>query len=270
MGVLSTAQEGIQRRPGVHRNNQARRKGVKTRPSKARWCRFLAIDTEACGSDAVKPRNPDTHLTHISWWNERGQGDSRPFKVSKCHPSWKNEAEWNPNSNVAKALRDPRTIKLFWNAKYDLAILRKAGIEIRGPIIDVMILGRIVHTAERTGSYTLKHFTRKFLSITYKEETKLKQWCVSQKRKKLPCAYGDAPLHILHPYSILDAQATFELFWLMKEQLTPASIRLLAKEHKVLAATIKMENRGMMIDEDLVLRLIDKCNKEMRRTKSKY
>ena len=231
------------------------------------WCHYLAVDTEARGTRAVDARRKDTEVTHISWWNERGEGESVPFLHNRCHKSWWVEKQWHKSTNVARAIEDPRVIKLFWNAKYDLKVLQRAGIQVKGPIIDVMLLARIVHTAERPGQYTLKHFSRKFLENTYVEETKLRQWCTKQKRKKEPCAYGDAPLHILHPYSLLDAQCTFELFWLMSKKLTNPLARLLKIEHQVLARTITMENRGLLIDEDLCLDLMARCTKDMQRSK---
>ncbi len=233
------------------------------------WCLYLAVDTEARGPKAIDPRHPKTQLTHISWANERGNDGSQPFKHGRCHESWKAIPQWESNSRQAKAIRDPRVIKLFWNAKYDLRTLKRAGVEIRGPIMDVMLLGRIVHTAERTGTYTLKDFTRKFLSKTYVEETRLKKWVAAQKRKKLPSAYGDAPLLVLNPYSVLDAVATFELFWVMREALKPALAKLLGREHKILATTMRMEDRGMLIDEELTLELLTECTKQMKEIRSK-
>lgn len=187
-----------------------------------------------------------------------------PHRHEVCHHTWKARPQWDTESQAAKAIRDPRVIKLFWNAKYDIHMLKKAGIEVKGPIIDVMLLGRIIHTAERRGCYTLKHFTRKFLPHTYQEEIKLKKWITAAKRRKEPHAYGDAPLVTLAPYALLDAQATFELFYLMKGELTPPLAKLLAREHKVLAATIRMENRGWLTDEKLILSLMAECTEGMK------
>tara|TARA_R110000803_G_scaffold17804_4_gene47881 strand:- start:15819 stop:17459 length:1641 start_codon:yes stop_codon:yes gene_type:complete len=165
-------------------------------------------------------------------------------------------------------MASPNVTKLFWNAKYDLLMFKKSNVKVRGPIIDVMLVARILHTAERTGTYTLKHFARKLLGYLYTEETKLKKWISMQKRAKLDASYGAAPRRINGPYALLDAKATFELFWMFKSTIESPSVRaLLKREHKVLRTTMEMEDRGLLIDNSLTLDLMASCSKEMQRVR---
>lgn len=217
--------------------------------------RFLAVDTETEGPDALNTRDPRTKLTIISFWYDTGKGGTIKWGSHEGTEDWE---------RLQKDLVDPDVVKLFWNAKYDLRIFRAAGIKIAGKIIDVMLMGRIAETGEP--SYTLKHFSRKFLNTTYREELRLKEWVKKRKKEKLPHSYGDAPDRILLPYALKDAQCTFELFWVMKDNTNK---QLLAMEHAVLWTTMRMEDRGMMVDTDFASALAATCIKEKQKQRAR-
>src|SRR4051812_34272583 len=50
---------------------------------------------------------------------------------------------------LAPSLADPKVEKVGQNAKYDMLVLRKAGIEVDGPITDTMVLSYLLESGER-------------------------------------------------------------------------------------------------------------------------
>lgn len=216
------------------------------------WESVIAIDLETTGSNALDTRAPDTRITHFSWWNGKGVGDviEVPRKASGV--------ESQSLQILRQWLNDPTKAKVFWNYKYDGRLLKRFGYKIQGPILDGLLLAPLVKSSER--SFSLKHFARKFLNATYKEEDRLKEWLSKHKGK----SYGDAPKHIIRPYALVDARYTWELFYIMFKKLDKAGRRVFKQEMQLLPHIMEMEDRGILIDQALVDRLAIACHKEMR------
>lgn len=216
------------------------------------WESVIAIDLETAGSNALDTRAPDTRITHISWWGGKGVGDVIEI------PSKANSSESQQLQILRQWLNDPAKAKVFWNYKYDGRLLKRFGYKIQGPILDGLLLAPLVKSSER--AFSLKHFARKFLSATYKEEDRLKEWLKKHKGK----SYGDAPEHIIKPYALVDAQYTWELFYLLYRKLGKQGKQIFKQEMLLLPHIMEMEDRGLTIDKTLVNRLSIACRKEMQ------
>ena len=62
------------------------------------------------------------------------------------------------------ALEDPQIEKVGQNLKYDMLVLRRAGIEIGGPVTDTMVLSYLLESGER--NHNLDQLSRRLLDHT--------------------------------------------------------------------------------------------------------
>lgn len=198
---------------------------------------MLAIDTETSGLDVYAS---STVLLMVSMFNDQGKS-----KV------WKHEDQTIPA--IQKVLLSHET-KLFWNCKFDVAMLRKAGYQIRGPLLDVSLVARLVATDER--KFDLKSMARKFLNTPYIEEIKLRQFIRKNKIDKKRDGFKGVPDDILIPYAIKDAKATLELYHVFYPALVALKmLPTLRKECMVQAITFTMEGLGIDVNHERVKQL---------------
>lgn len=190
------------------------------------FTKVCAVDTETTGLDIYN----DDYCTDISWANNSGQSDV----ISADSPKFHSYGEWLFNQDDI--------LKVFWNAKFDIPVLRRAGINVRGPIADAMLLARLIHSDEDT--VNLKHMARKFLGELFDEDKKMKEWLKKNKDK----AHGQAPDRIRIPYARKDAECTMLLWELMLEEATDETLKLFNVEMAVLPITQAMEERGLRVD----------------------
>jgi DNA polymerase-1 len=220
--------------------------------------KIVAIDTETTGLDT---RNPKVQTTHISWWNNTGKGTS--FSID----------DTVKKSKLASIANDTNITKIFFNAKFDIRMLSKVGINIRGPVIDVLLMAQMALPEDKNKK--LKHLAKKYLKDLYLEEIRLKQWQNANKVKvngkwvKPPI--GTAPRHIVEPYNLKDSRMTMELFYFLsapfdKYNLWPVLEREMLLMKKVV---IPMEDAAVHIDESEVDRLRIATRKEIRSIKDK-
>lgn len=198
----------------------------------------VAIDTETTGLDRWSPR---TQVTRVSWWDFNGHGGI-------LDPSVDSHATREEAVGYASS---PAWTKLFFNAAFDIPMLEKIGIEVKGPVVDVMFMAKMAFPDERV--HNLKHFARRFLGYTYEEHDRVKKWARQNKGKTI----GQAPAYILEPYALLDAKATLELFYFLKPLIKEhGNIETLRREMKLLRqVTLPMEETGVRIDRDEALSL---------------
>ena len=204
--------------------------------------KVVAIDTETTGLDTYNPR---VRLTHISYWSNKGKG--RSFTV-----------ENHEQVEVVKkiAASDDYT-KLFFNAKFDMRMLAKRGIEVRGPIIDVRLQANLLLPEERAKK--LKHLARKFLKEPFLEAIKMKQWLKENKGKTI----GDAPNHIVQPYNLADSRMTLELFYYFMSGIDKYHLWSVLEREMLLMRKVvmPMEDHGALLD----LSEVDKLKVEVRK-----
>lgn len=209
------------------------------------FSRYLALDTETTADvrkNAVKPWHPTTRLTHLSWWTVSEEGDKKGGVTNKIE-------------TIHKVCESDK-IKVFWNAKFDLHILHLAGIKVRGPYLDVLILARLLDTAAL--KFDLKSWARRHLDVNYIEEIRLKEYC-----KKERCCYGDAPARLLKPYALRDAQSTFELWIKLWKSANGAVRKLFRTEMQVLRCVLEMERLGVQLNIPRAQELIEKARPKL-------
>lgn len=212
--------------------------------------KIVSIDTETTGLDTF---DPQVQVTHASYWTSLGKGAA--FEIGNHEKK----------ERLSAYAADPTVTKLMFNAKFDLRMLDKIGIKVRGPLIDVMLIAQLLLPDEKVKN--LKHLVRKFLKDPYIEETRLKQWLRANKTK----IYGHAPKHIIEPYALADARRTLELFFFLSGGLDKQNLWTVLEREMLLMrkVVLPMETAGVHIDMKGIDPLKIKVREELKPMKTR-
>jgi DNA polymerase I-like protein with 3'-5' exonuclease and polymerase domains len=135
----------------------------------------MAIDTETSGFDWVR-----AHACGLVF----GWGIENNYYLPIAHqettePQLDLEQIREPLSEV---LSNDKLVSVFWNAKFDLHFLRKAGLEVNGIIHDGVVLS---HLIDENQDKSLKSVaTREISRAAGKWETALVQWRVAEAKRR--------------------------------------------------------------------------------------
>ena len=145
---------------------------------------------------------------------------------------------------VRPLLEDPSVLKVGQNIKYDLIVLKRAGIVLRGIVFDTMIASYLLNPSER--NHNLDDMASNYLNyttITYKE-------LVGRGKDAVPIT--DVPLERLADYAVEDADITLRLFNLLKPKLAEEGLDDLFQniEMPLMEVLALMEWHGVKIDPD--------------------
>jgi DNA polymerase-1 len=144
--------------------------------------------------------------------------------------------------------------KIFHNFKFDVWVLERAGIEVKGPFEDTLLMHCLLdehhlyplsHLGDGTkeGFHKLKILSRQLLKRPREDEFELQ---AAQRRAKTNL---DVPQEILHRYAEPDAVDTLDLYDLFKPQLEEQNLWPLYR--MCIAAEIvylRMFQRGVAVD----------------------
>ena len=136
-------------------------------------------------------------------------------------------------------------IKLFHNAMYDVCWLRAAGIQIKGEIIDTMVMASLID--ENRLWYSLNSVAFDYLGKT-KNETALNEaaqsWGIDPKSEmyKLPAMYVGS-------YAEKDAELTLELYKVLDKEIKNQRLEKIFKiESDLFPCLIDMKFKGVRVD----------------------
>ena len=143
---------------------------------------------------------------------------------------------------VKPLLEDGKIKKIGQNIKFDLLVLKRAKIELRGIFFDTMVASYLLNPSERR--HNMDDLAEKYLNyrtITYKELT-------GTGKNAVPLA--EVPLGKLAEYAIEDADITFRLYRLFKPMLDEQNLTELFEtmEIPLLSILAEMEYTGVKID----------------------
>ena len=243
----------------------------------------------------------DTETTGLNVWT-----GARPFAVSMCDDAERTYYwEWvlNPHTRRPKIRkRDVRQIrelaltpgvrKRFWNAKFDVLMLRSIGIDLtpcieRGEIDEVLFMARVVNNLEL--SYALKPLAKKYVEISDADEKMLHAAVVRCRRvaKKLGWPRAEKvqqdywlphTLKVLAPdsvpdnvdvemceeYAVTDAVRTHWLGEFYEYGMDELDVRHAYEDEMALwPTTLEMESHGVMIHEDRLEQCREDCENKI-------
>ena len=147
--------------------------------------------------------------------------------------------------NWFKKLMQTDAIKVAHNAIYDLGWLYAVGIEVKGPIVDTMIMAPIIN--ENKFSYALNAVGKDMLN-EYKSENLLKQAAIEfgvdpkNEMYKLPAIFVGS-------YAEQDADLTLRLFQHMRPIIEKESLTTVYKlEMELIPVIFNMIKKGVRVD----------------------
>ncbi len=140
-------------------------------------------------------------------------------------------------------LEDPAVRKTAQNAKYDLLVLRCAGVELCGLDFDTMIASYVLDPGRR--SHGLDVLALEFLDYTM---TSYEELCG---KGKFAIPFDECPIEAARDYSCEDADVTLQLRALFAPQLDAYELRPLFDdiEMPLVQVLAEMEWAGIAIDE---------------------
>lgn len=177
-----------------------------------------------------------------------------------------NYGRLNPKmKRISQILDNPTITKVLHNPRYDLLMYHYAGLRVRGPVIDTQILAHVA-TRGSEFSYMLKPLAKKYADYPDTDEKELKKEVQKARRiaKLQGWAYateefaGNSPADadmwmvddtLVEPYATNDVLRCCLLYhlWYDEVQADPNMRSILEREHQLMWALKKMEDRGVRV-----------------------
>jgi DNA polymerase I len=153
-------------------------------------------------------------------------------------------------------LEDPGIRKAAQNAKYDLLVLRKAGVDIKGLDFDTMLASYVLDPSRR--SHGLDVLALEFLDHTM---TSYSELC-GKGRSAIP--FDECPVDAARDYSCEDADMTFQLRSIFEPQLESTKTRFLFDDVEIPLVSVlaDVEWTGITIDLEWFRSLKHRFKKE--------
>lgn len=210
--------------------------------------KLFAFDTETTGI------NPLVHpIVGISFATDAEHAWYVPFGHQV-------QQEQLAKSEVIERLRplleDPAYKKIAHHASFDVAVLRRAGIYVRGVSFDTMIAARLVNTLGQKAG--LKDLSERYLGqpmLNYQE-------VVTNKGYK---HFGQVPLEEATPYAAADARQTLLLYPVLQQALQKEGLLKLYEtmEQPLLELLLTMEQEGISLDTQRLATLGKQVTQEL-------
>jgi len=143
-------------------------------------------------------------------------------------------------------LEDPKVLKIGQNLKYDILVLRHAGIEVRGISFDTMIASYLLNPSK--ASHGLDSLALEYLNyktLTYAEVTG---------RGKKQIGFSEVDVSTATRYSGEDADVTLQLKMLLEPKLREQGLEILFHdvEMRLMGVLADMEYAGVKVDAGLL------------------
>jgi DNA polymerase-1 len=211
----------------------------------------VCFDTETTGLDALT-----AELVGIAFSWEAGKGFYIPF------PENKDEAQ-----KVIETLRpffEAETIeKIGQNLKYDIKVLHKYNIKVKGKCFDTMLAHYLINPDMR---HNMDVLAETYLNYTPVSITEL-----IGKKGKNQLSMRDVPLEQQTEYAVEDADITFQLAQHFRPELAEAKTEELFNtiEIPLLHVLADMELEGINLDKDFLNSLSEDLNNDIKNLESK-
>lgn len=204
----------------------------------------VCFDTETTGIDAL-----NAELVGISFSYEKGKAFYVPFPdnrddaqalIDKFKPFFENEA----------------IEKIGQNVKYDLKVLDKYGVSIKGKLFDTMIAHYLINP-------DMRH-NMDVLSETYLKYTPKSIESLIGKKGKNQLSMKDVPLEDIKEYAAEDADITLQLKQHFQPILEKVGTKKLFDEIEIplIPVLAAMELEGINLDKDFLYKMSVEMQKE--------
>jgi DNA polymerase-1 len=157
-----------------------------------------------------------------------------------------------------KPILTSNKLKIGHNIKYDIEVLKNAGIEVKGPLFDTMVAAYLLDPT--SGKYALKKLGKQFLG---REMIKLMELIGKEGEYE---NFSDVPIDLATDYACSDAEATFGLYEIFRLALKAQKLDKLffEVEMPLLEILVDMECRGVSIDTQLLGKMSKEIDEELK------
>jgi DNA polymerase-1 len=191
----------------------------------------FALDTE---TDSLDPMR----ATLIGLSVSTGQGNAT--YVSTPHPSGRGVPVPVLQRHLGSLLADPAIVKVGHNLKFDLRILKRAGLETQGAAFDTMIAAQLLHPDLECG---LKELAQRELGVTMQDYRTLTT------RGKRRLRLQELSISAVAAYAGADAEVTYRLYERFAGRLREEGLQpVFELEMRLLPIVAAMEDAGVGID----------------------
>lgn len=203
----------------------------------------------------------DTESTDLHPW--RG---AKLISAAAAFPSGE-EMFWRDSDlyggGLRRLLNDETIDKVFHNAKHDARILQSAGFKIRGQVWDTMIFAHLLDGRNAGKGLGLGACAVRFLPSDKRkivdEITKyFDDHNIGEDRRWM--SFALLPPDLLKRRNVGDACLTRDIFLRTYKTVALTFPWLLKNEHRLIPVVIKMENRGIVINEEELDAQVDYFN----------
>jgi DNA polymerase-1 len=219
--------------------------------------KLIACDCETNGLNPWKGDRPFL----FSFCNEEGETGFVRWEVN---PKNRQVVVGKEFSELKKFFEDPTITKVFHNAKFDIRMLTKTGIQVAGTIEDTMFAMHVLRNDELT--LALKPIAEKYANISQEDEEILIE--ATRKRRRelkgsdimiateethgsefIHADYWLAPPELCQTYAVQDVVRTMTLWLLFRDKLKEEDLwEIYREEIRLLNVTYEMEERGVRVD----------------------
>lgn len=196
----------------------------------------FCLDSETTGLD---PWHADLVGLSFSW--EEGTGWYLPVKAPAGE---KTLSIGEIAAAIGPILADPAIEKVGQNLKYDLQSLRKAGLEVAGPLTDTMLLSYLLESGER--NHNLNELSKRLLKHTMIPIEDLIG------KGKAQITMDQVPVVKVTEYAAEDTDAAWRLANILAPEVREAGLWGLYEEleRPLIPILARMEEAGIAIDGD--------------------
>lgn len=163
----------------------------------------------------------------------------------------------NHRKAIEKIFASKTLLKTAHNMKFDIAVLRTAGIEVHGVFFDTLIAAQLL--ANGTREQGLKDL----VFIEFGEQMTKIEELIGTGKKQISMA--DVPDEAIVPYACADADYAFRLYQIFEERLAEKKLDEVFYDMEMPLITIleKMERAGITLDENEINSLNNKVSKQL-------
>ncbi|MBH49644.1 MAG: DNA polymerase I [Candidatus Marinimicrobia bacterium] len=222
--------------------------------SKVKDGEWLSIDLE---TTSVNPMEAD--IVGMSFSVEKDSGIYIPIQHKDKSKSYFGKDELSTILNILKpVLENPKIPKTGQNIKYDLLILRRLGIIVKGIEFDTMIAAHLLNPEVR--SYKLDKLSEKYLNYSMMPIEDL----VGTGKNQISMA--EVSLEDITFYAAEDADIALQLTIILKEKLEQDNLwEFFTKvEISLIRVLIEMEFRGTFVQKELLDKLSEDYSKKIK------
>ncbi|HDT12457.1 MAG TPA: DNA polymerase I [Candidatus Marinimicrobia bacterium] len=218
--------------------------------------RVFAFDTETDHMDANR-----AGLVGLSFCFKNGRAYYLPVKFLNKEKELFGDGDDLDKilKNLKPILENPSVLKIGHNIKYDMLVLKKYGIDTKGPFFDTMIAEYLLNPD--MNSYKLDHLALRYLNYRMQPIEEL----IGDKKSR-QITMDKVPLEKTGFYAAEDADITWMLYDILKEKIVKEKLKDVFEKIEVplIPVLTRMENHGVYVDVNFLEVMQEEVDKEIR------